>query len=90
MIGKDAKDLINTVMKWMRITVPLLLIVFGILDFSKAVFSSNEDGMKKTREKFIKRIVAAVLVFLAPILVNLILDLGNQVWEIINADTCLK
>ena len=90
LIGKDAKDLINTVMKWIRITVPLLLIVFGILDFSKAVFSSNEDGMKKTREKFIKRIVAAVLVFLAPILVNLILDLGNQVWEIINADTCLK
>lgn len=90
LIGQDARELINTVMKWIRIAVPLLLIVFGILDFSKAVFSSSEDDMKKTREKFIKRIVAAVLVFLAPILVNLILDLGNQVWGIINADTCLK
>lgn len=90
LIGKDAKDLINTVMRWVRIAVPLLLIVFGVLDFSKAVFSSSEDNIKKTREKFIKRIVAAVLVFLAPILVNLILDLGNKAWEIINADTCLK
>ena len=77
-------------MRWIRIAVPLLLIVFGVLDFSKAVFSSSEDNIKKTREKFIKRIVAAVLVFLAPILVNLILDLGNKAWEIINADTCLK
>lgn len=36
------------------------------MDFSKAVFSSKDDDMKKAREKFIKRIVAAVLVFFSP------------------------
>ena len=46
--------------------------------------------MKKKRETFIKRIIAAVLVFLAPILVNLLLDVANDVWNWINPDTCLK
>lgn len=90
LFSDTTRGLINSIMKWIRILVPLLLIVFGILDFSKAVFSSNEDNMKKIREKFIKRIVAAVLVFLVPIFVNLILDLASTVWSNINSDTCIK
>ena len=70
--------------------VPILLIVFGIIDFATAVFSSKEDDMKKRRETFIKRIVAAVLVFLAPILVNFLLNIANDAWNWINPDTCLK
>lgn len=90
LIGSERRKLINTLMKWMRIAVPILLIVFGIIDFATALFSSKEDDMKKKRETFIKRIIAAVLVFLAPILVNLLLDVANDVWNWINPDTCLK
>lgn len=90
LIGSEGRKLINTLMKWMRIAVPILLIVFGIIDFATALFSSKEDDMKKKRETFIKRIIAAVLVFLAPILVNLLLDIANDVWNWINPDTCLK
>ena len=77
-------------MKWIRIFVPILLIGLGVLDFAKATFEKSEDDMKKIREKFIKRIVAAVLVFLAPIFVNLLLELANSVWEWINPNTCIK
>ena len=77
-------------MKWIRIFVPILLIGLGVLDFAKATFAKSEDDMKKIREKFIKRIVAAVLVFLAPIFVNLLLELANSVWEWINPNTCIK
>ena len=90
LIGEPAQKLINTFMKWIRMIVPILLIVFGIIDFATAVFSSKEDDMKKRRETFIKRIVAAVLVFLAPILVNLLLNIANDAWNWINPDTCLK
>ena len=77
-------------MQWIRIFVPLLLIGLGILDFTKAVFSKSEDDMKKSREKFIKRIIAAVAVFLVPMFVNFILDLANSVWSWINPNTCIK
>lgn len=90
LIGSSTKELINNIMKWIRIAVPLLLIALGIFDFSKATFSSKEEDIKKNREIFIKRIVAAVLVFLAPILVNLILDLANSVWGWISPETCIK
>ena len=90
LIGSSTKELINNIMKWIRIAVPLLLIVLGIFDFAKATFSLKEEDIKKNREIFIKRIVAAVLVFLAPILVNLILDLANSVWGWISPETCIK
>lgn len=90
LFGENTRSIINTVMKWIRISVPILLIGLGIMDFSKAVFSSKDDDMKKAREKFIKRIVAAVLVFLVPIFVNLILDLANMAWSNINSDTCVR
>lgn len=90
LLDENTINLINEVMKWIRIFVPILLIGLGILDFTKATFAKSEDDMKKIREKFIKRIVAAVLVFLAPIFVNLLLELANSVWDWINPNTCIK
>ncbi len=90
LFDNDIKELINTIMNWIRIIVPILLIVFGIMDFTKATFDKNEDDMKKSREKFIKRIIAAVFVFLVPIFVNLILEIANSVWSNISPDTCIK
>ena len=66
---------------------PLKCLIF---DFSQAVFSSSEDNIKKIREKFFKRIIAAVLVFLSPLFVKLILNLSNEVWDWINPNTCIK
>lgn len=90
LIGDKTRDLINSIMKWIRIAVPLLLIGLGIMDFSKGVFSSKEEDMKKSRERFIKRIIAALMVFLVPIFVNLVLDLANKAWSDINTDTCIN
>lgn len=41
-------------MKWIRISVPILLIGLGIMDFSKAVFSSKDDDMKKQEKNLLK------------------------------------
>ena len=90
LLGEDVINFINEIMKWVRIFVPILLIGLGILDFTKATFQKNEEDMKKTREKFIKRIIAAVLVFLAPIFINLLLELANSAWDWINPETCIK
>ena len=90
LLGKDVINFINEIMKWVRIFVPILLIGLGILDFTKAAFQKNEEDMKKIREKFIKRIIAAVLVFLAPIFINLLLELANSAWDWINPKTCIK
>lgn len=90
LLDHDLKDLINEIMGWIRIAAPILLIAFGTIDFVKATFSGKEEDMKKHRQRFIKRIVAAVLLFLIPIFVNLFLDLVNQVWSWVSPETCIK
>lgn len=90
LFGPNLVEKINNVMNIIRIAVPVLLIIFGMVDFFKATFDNNEDEMKKDRERFIKRIIAAIIVFLVPIFVNLVLTLGNAVWSDINADTCIS
>ena len=73
-------------MNWIKIIIPILLIAYGTLDFTKAIFSGKEDDMKT----FINRIIAAVLVFIAPIFVNLLLTLANEVWSFISPNTCIE
>lgn len=89
-IGEGTMKIINDILKIVRIIVPLLLIGLGILDFTKSVFSGKEDDMNKNRSKFIKRIVAGVLVFFVPMFVNLILNFANDAWSWMNPDTCIK
>ena len=75
-------------LKIIRISVPILLLVYGIMDFVKALFSPEEGEMKKAQQTFMKRLLIAVLIFLVPILVNLLLNLANQVWSTITPGTC--
>lgn len=81
---------IDKIMGLIRIAVPIILIVFGIIDFFRATFSDNEDNMKKDRERFIKRIIAAIIVFIVPMFVHLVLTIANNVWGYINPETCVK
>lgn len=85
----DILEIINDVMNVIRIAVPILLLVFGITDFFRATFDTNEDNMKKNRDRFIKRVIAAIIVFIVPIFVNLVLKLANIVWDDINRETCI-
>lgn len=90
LLGDDTIKLIDDIMRIIRIIVPLLLIVLGMTDFLRATFSDNEDNMKKDRERFIKRIIAAIIVFIVPIFVHLVLNVANSVWSDINPETCIK
>jgi len=53
-----------------KILVPVLLIVFGIIDFSKALMSSNTDALQKSGQSLIFRIIAGIVIFLIPTIVN--------------------
>ena len=73
--------LVNEVMNYMRIIVPVLIILLGSIDFFKAVVSKNAEDMKKHQMTFVKRIIAGIVVFLAPILVNIVMYLADMIWS---------
>lgn len=88
LLGENLINKINSYLNIIKIAVPIILIAFGIVDFTKAVFSENEDSMKKAQKDFIKRLAIAMLIFFVPTILNLLLTLANKVWPIIIPSTC--
>ena len=66
---------IVTLIQW---GVPILLIVFGMIDLGKAVMSSKEDEMKKAQNTLLKRFIYAVAVFLVVTLVVVVMNMVDN------------
>lgn len=73
--------LINEILKYARIIVPILVIGLGMIDLAKAVIASKEDEMKKAQKTFINRLILGVAFFFIPVLVNIIMWLADIVWN---------
>lgn len=80
--------LVNQVLTYVRIIVPIIILVLGSIDFAKAMLAGKEDEMKKAQKTFIMRLVAGVLVFMAPMIVNVVMSLAEIVWEGLGYNTC--
>jgi len=64
--------IVSLIVLIIKIAVPVLLIIFGMLDLAKAVIASKEDEIKKGQQTFIKRLVASVIVFFVVQIVQII------------------
>ena len=62
----------------LRIAAPILVVVFGSLDYARAVLASDAEKMEKSKKKFPKRLILVVLFMLIPVVINLILSLFAQ------------
>ncbi len=61
-----------------KIFIPIALIVFGMIDMGKAVTNGKEEEIKKSLMTFIRRAIAAVVVFFIPTIVGVIMQLVNN------------
>lgn len=53
----------NSVFTLVKVFIPIILIVLGMIDFARAVVSGQEDRMNEATKRFVRRIVAGLLVF---------------------------
>ena len=65
-------NLISMIINIVKIIVPVVLIVMGLLDFTKAVMAQKEDEMKKAQMTFVKRLISGVLVFFVVAIVQFV------------------
>lgn len=72
--------IVGIVIWGIKVVVPIILIIIGMLDLAKAVTEKSEDKIKEAQQKLIKRAIAAVLVFLVVTFVSLLMGLigGND------------
>ena len=71
--------IIYNVLKWMKYIAPVLVIILSMIDFIKALASQDNDAMKKAQQKFVKRLISAVVLFLLPLIIDYVLRLFNLV-----------
>lgn len=73
----EALGLIKTIINIVRIAVPVILIVSLSLDFVGAIKVGDDDLLKKATSSGIKKIIAALIIFLVPTFVNIIVNVSN-------------
>ena len=57
-----------------QIAVPVVLVIMGSLDLFKGLTASKEDDIKKGQQMFIKRLIAAALVFFAFVIAKILIS----------------
>ena len=83
--------IVGIVIWGIKIVVPLILIIVGMIDLAKAVGEKSDDKIKEAQNKLVKRAIAAVLVFLVVTLVGLLMTLvGNETYKEANCKTCIN
>lgn len=72
-------NLVGIIVNVIMIGVPILLIIFGMIDLGKAVIASKEDEVKKATKLLGKRFLYAVGVFAVVWIVTFVLETISDV-----------
>ena len=88
LLPSELTEMFSNLLMFVRVLVPMLLIVFGIIDFGTAVFAGDEEKMKKSQEKFIKRLIIGAVIFLIPSIIKIFLSLAHKIWPVIDDSLC--
>lgn len=68
-------QIIGYIVLIIKIVIPLLLIVMGMVDLGKAVISSDEKAIKTATGSLIRRFIAAIAIFFIPTIVSAIFSI---------------
>ena len=71
-------SLVKYVISIFAVVIPIVLIVLGIIDFSKSVMAKDEGEIKKNQGIFIKRVIYAVAIFFVYTIVTLVMNLVSK------------
>lgn len=72
-----------------QIIVPVLLIIFGMIELAKAITAQKEDEIKKAQAGLLKKAVVAILVFLVFSLVKFVFYFATSGTDADNVWTCV-
>ena len=67
-------DTVHVIVLVIQIVVPVVLVVLGMIDLIKAVIAGKEDEIKKNQMTFVKRLIAAAIVFFVFVIVKLLIS----------------
>ena len=77
---KNVWTLVGKLLNIFRIVIPILVVIFGMVDLGKAVVGSKDDDIKKAAKQLLMRFIAGLVIFFIPELVKAAFGLlGNTI-----------
>ena len=73
-------NIVGLVINIIKIGIPIVLIVLGMIDFAKATIAGKEDEQKKATKLLGKRFLYAIGVFASVWIVTFVLDLAADMF----------
>ena len=61
-----------------HVAVPVVLVIMGSLDLFKGITAQKDDDIKKGQQMFIKRLIAAALIFFVFAIVKLVISVATD------------
>jgi len=80
-------EALHTIYVILEIAAPIAVIIFGSLDYAKAVMASDIEKMEKAKKKFPKRLLMLLLFVFVPLIIQLILHLFSLSVGSVDLDT---
>ena len=80
-IPEGVGNIVHLIVVAIQVVVPILLIIWGMMDFAKAIIGQDEDKIKAGQKLFMKRLIAAVIVFLVVTIVQLLINVAAGIAE---------
>ena len=90
-IDSRIANIVHTIILVIQIAVPVVLVIYGMLDLFKGLTAQKEDEIKKGQQILIKRVITAALIFFVIAIVKVIISFAagqNQGANIMDCANC--
>ena len=81
----DARDIFYTIGMFLlvfKIVIPILLIIFGMVDLGKAVIASDDKAVSKAAKSLLNRVIAGIVIFFVPTIVGVLFKMVGSFTEV--------
>ena len=75
---KAPLEFIGNIVLIFKIIIPIIIIIYGSVDFFHAITGAKDDELKKSARTFLFRVLAGVIIFLLPTIVSVIFNLVSD------------
>ena len=89
-LPEGVPETIGAIYSILIIAIPVIVVIFGMIDLAKAVAAQKEDEIKRNQGIVIKRIIVAVLAFFVYAIVKFVLGTIVKTGNTSDAISCLE
>jgi len=72
----ELRDIVSGGYTILKVAAILLTLILGMIDFAKGIYSNDSDYLKKASKKFVKRLIACIVILLLPLIINPIVEMA--------------